>query len=406
MESRTIDGIIIPYCISIYDEEHKISFYLSYYKDSNEMLTNAIKFLMVPKYHKYKIYIHNFSYFDGVFLLRILSNLSPKIRPIIREGRLIDIRMTYLNKYHIYFRDSLLLLPSSLKKLAINFNVENKSLFPYEFVNNPNIHLDYIGEVPEMKYFNNIAEEEYLNYINHFNNNWSLKNETIYYCEQDCRTLYQIIFEFQKRIFDLFRIDIHKYPTLASLALAIYRSNYLKDEYNIPLIDGERYNFIKKSYTGGSVDVYKPLGKNIYHYDVNSLYPYVMKEFLIPTGNPTYFLGDIFKIDPNAFGFFEVKVITPNDLHIPILQTKIKLDNGKGFRTVSPLGTWTGVYFSEEIKHAMKYGYQFEIVRGYLFEKTNIFTDYVDFLYLLKINSEKDTPDYIISKLLLNSLYI
>lgn len=53
----------------------------------------------------------------------------------------------------------------------------------------------------------------------------------------------------------------------------------------------------------------------------------------------------------------------------------------------------------------MKYGYKFKILRGYLFDKANIFKEYVDFLYNLKSNSISNSPDYIISKLLLNSLY-
>ena len=51
------------------------------------------------------------------------------------------------------------------------------------------------------------------------------------------------------------------------------------------------YEFLVQGYTGGSVDVYKPIGENIYRYDVNSLYPYVMREFPMPVGNITYFEG-------------------------------------------------------------------------------------------------------------------
>lgn len=45
------------------------------------------------------------------------------------------------------------------------------------------------------------------------------------------------------------------------------------------------------------------------------------------------------------------------------------------------------------------------MLRGYLFDKDYVFTDYVNFLYKLKAESEKGTPNYMISKLLLNSLY-
>jgi hypothetical protein len=77
--------------------------------------------------------------------------------------------------------------------------------------------------------------EEYRKYCNRFNNKkWNLREETIKYCEQDVRTLYQIIDEFSLRIFKLFRVDILKYPTLSSLAFAIYRSSFLNKDAKIP----------------------------------------------------------------------------------------------------------------------------------------------------------------------------
>lgn len=52
-----------------------------------------------------------------------------------------------------------------------------------------------------------------------------------------------------------------------------------------------------------------------------------------------------------------------------------------------------------------KFGYKFTVVRGYLFEQDFIFKDYVNSLYEIKCTSNKDEPLYLISKLLLNSLY-
>jgi len=44
-----------------------------------------------------------------------------------------------------------------------------KSIFPHLFVNENN--LDYIGPVPDFKYFNNVSKEDYLEYSKKFNNN-------------------------------------------------------------------------------------------------------------------------------------------------------------------------------------------------------------------------------------------
>jgi hypothetical protein len=53
----------------------------------------------------------------------------------------------------------------------------------------------------------------------------------------------------------------------------------------------------------------------------------------------------------------------------------------------------------------MAHGYTFKIIRGYTFDRGYIFKDYVDFLYNLKVNSDKNSSNYTIAKLLLNSLY-
>jgi hypothetical protein len=344
LETRNIDNIMHVYSASIYDGKIIKSFYLGDFECSDTLIKEAIKYILQRKYNGYRVYIHNFSKFDAAFMLRIIASMDECIikRCLKRDSKIIDIKLNYnlegKRKYSIYFRDSLLLLPAKLSKLGDNFSVDvKKSIFPYNFVNNINIKLDYEGEIPSFEYFDKVELEDYENYCKKFKNDpWSLRDETVKYCENDVISLYLIIKEFQKRIFRLFEADINKYPTLSSLAFSIYRIKYLK-EYRIPTITGELYKNIKKSYTGGSVDVYRPVGENIYRYDVNSLYPSVMSEFPSPVGKITKFKGDILKYENNPFGFFYVNVKAPEYMHIPILQTRVKTKQG-GIRTISPLG--------------------------------------------------------------------
>lgn len=410
LETRTINNIMHVISASLYDGNKIKSYYISDFNDSDELLKESITYLLQRKYNGYRVYIHNFSRFDAAFILRIMANMTNcEIKSMIkRDNKIINIKVEYnlkgVRKYSIYFRDSLLILPSKLKDLGKNFSVDVvKSIYPYKFVNDINISMNYIGKIPGIECFDDLKKEEYTDYCNKFENNiWSLRDETVKYCENDVKSLYLIIKEFQIKIFRLFEADINKYPTLSSLAFAIYRMRYLKD-YQIPCITGEIYKNLKKSYTGGSVDVYIPVGENVNRYDVNSLYPAVMSEFPSPVGKITKFKGDILKYQSNPFGFFLVNIKTPENLHIPILQTRVK--NKNGVRTISPLGEWSGWYFSEEILNAQKYGYKVEIIWGYLFEKQYIFKEFVHDLYELKKKSKKNTPDYTISKLLLNSLY-
>lgn len=237
------------------------------------------------------------------------------------------------------------------------------------------------------------------------NKNWNLKQETIKYCELDCISLFQIILKFNNMIFNLFNLNIHKFPTLPSLAFAIYRSNFMRENI-IPQLSGKIANDIRKSYTGGAVDMYipKPLKRvKIFGYDVNALYPSQMSNMLMPVGNPTYFKGNIRLLDLYAFGFFYCKIIAPDNLKHPILQTHVKTNNGT--RTIAPLGQWEDMIFSEEMDNAKKLGYEFEILWGYTFKSKYIFEEYVNTLHNMRKEYPPGDPMNYIAKILLNSLY-
>lgn len=57
----------------------------------------------------------------------------------------------------------------------------------------------------------------------------NFKLESIKYCLNDSVLLRKILNYFSEFIFNSFNIDINKYPTIYSLAFAIFRSIYLKE---------------------------------------------------------------------------------------------------------------------------------------------------------------------------------
>ena len=120
-----------------------------------------------------------------------------------------------------------------------------------------NIDLNYIGYIPSPDFFAmgqqaiTITErKQYLSYIKErlqTASSCNLKEPagTFKYCENDCcilllpqdtLELYKVIENFNKFIFDLFKLNIHSLPTIPSLAFAIFRSIYFKNSY-IPLIE-------------------------------------------------------------------------------------------------------------------------------------------------------------------------
>nr|YP_010146941.1 hypothetical protein K4014_mgp26 [Cyclocybe aegerita]QQP21450.1 hypothetical protein [Cyclocybe aegerita] len=61
--------------------------------------------------------------------------------------------------------------------------------------------------------------------------------------------------------------------------------------------------------------------------------------------------------------------------------------------------------FSEEMYNAMKYGYKIEILWGYTFESTKIFTDNINDLFQMRLDYPKSDPMNYIAKILMNNLY-
>lgn len=84
----------MPYLISYFDGKLSHSFFLTDYSSSDSMLESCIlaePTILKPKYNGYKIYVHNLSNFDSIFLMKILVKLG-EVKPIINKGRLISIK--------------------------------------------------------------------------------------------------------------------------------------------------------------------------------------------------------------------------------------------------------------------------------------------------------------------------
>jgi DNA polymerase type B, organellar and viral len=410
IETKLVDNIHVPYLISYFDGKISRSFFSTDYNSPIEMIQDCILSLCRFKYNRNKIYIHNLANFDGIFLLKAIAEIG-ELKVLMNNEKLISFDFHFkpspFSKYEIVlnFRDSYQILLASLAKLGKSFNVKTiKTIFPYRFINEND--LNYNGSIPSINFFDNITNDEYLNYSAEFKNKkWNLRLEAIKYCVNDCKSLFEVILKYNLLYFDNFNININEHVTLSSHAFRVYRTHFMKNN-TIPKIYGLDYKIIKKSYTGGSTDMFIPTNRKnelVYGYDVNSLYPFIMANFPMPVGNKTYFEGDIRKINPEAFGFFNCIITTPKNLKHPILQTHVPTKSG--IRTLSALGTYEDMIFSPSMDNAIKLGYKFEILKGYTFDKEIIFKEYVEALYKFRLNYPKSDPMNYIAKLFLNSLY-
>lgn len=402
IETYEKDNIFIPYACAFYDGKKTFTYYLSDFNNKESMIIKCINDMLSPKYHNYTVYCHNFAKFDYILINKILhSNFNVK-RITSKDLNIISLNLKKLNKVgkitpSLSFKDSFCMLPSSLNKLGKAFNVETtKDVFPYTFVKENN--LNYVGEVPNISYYNSnvVTNEMYLDIKNN-TKVWSMRNETILYLEKDIICLFQVVNEMSDIIFKKYRINITKHNTISSLAISIYRSNFLQSHYKLTHTSGDLENAVRSAYFGGRTEVFVPKGENLVSYDFNSLYPTAMLQPM-PVGQPTFSLNkDLSKI----FGFVKATITTPS-IHIPVLPCRVKI-NGED-KLIFPIGSWTGWYFSEELKLAERFGYKIDVQESYIFEKSyDYFNGYVKEMAFVKSNSTGAMRE--IHKLLLNTLY-
>uniref|UniRef100_A0A896YSL2 DNA polymerase n=1 Tax=Coniophora olivacea TaxID=85977 RepID=A0A896YSL2_9AGAM len=382
----------------VHNGEHKAYLYCFYdgknkYSIFANTATELFEKLLVRKYSGFTFYAHNLSRFDIVFLFKDIAALKAKgykIDFVKKDDKIISIKLSNSQK-SITLKDSILLLPMSLAKLSQQFNLDVGKL----------VEPVYIGPGhEEYKSTDLLHYKKEIDKIEDFNI-W--KSKVVEYCIQDCVALYEILTNFRNLMLSKFDIDINKYATIPSLAFAIYRMHYMP-ENTIPITKSGVYKFIRRSFTGGSTEMYKPnaIGKSIYVYDVNSLFPSMMAKNKFPCGNISFFEGDA-SILNDQYWIAECNVSTKADLYQPYLQVHHKTKGG--MRTIAPNGSFNMVMHSSEYYNAIK-DYNIEILRGFVFEKSeDIFSRYVNDMYQLRLEYSKTEPMNLIAKLLLNSLY-
>lgn len=429
-----LDGYAKVYALGfVINEEQAVTFYLNEHQNSDDLVLECFDLLLTNKYNGYINYVHNLGGFDAIFILKILKEANKrkgyeyyKLVTTFRDNKLLklEIKVTkqsnrpVLNKKQdnndnlsskqssfnkITLIDSYNLLSSSLEKLSHSFGVEvTKGHFPHNFVKKDT--LNYIGNTPSIEYWKGITEQEW-NEI--FINNWNLKQECLKYLNRDLLSLLQVMNIFNKYVYQNFGVQMTDSLTISRLALNIFLKKYLispkmKKQSCLPIIKQNMYNDIRKAYFGGVTEVYIPYGKDLYYYDVNSLYPFAALNPM-PGNKCTYleFFNDTsLACVNNLFGYFYCEIETNNN-YFGLLPLHIKLG------LVMSNGKWSGWYFSEQLKFAVDKGYKVKVIKGYHFNKEeNVFNEYVNDFFKIKALASRENKGSIkiIAKSLLNNL--
>lgn len=284
-----------------------------------------------------------------------------------------------------YLQDSIALMPRGLETLAESFAPDMPKL---------DFDLEKIGKISEMENSDIEEMQEYL--------------------ERDCVTLYKILEKFTAIIRELSNDNCGAQTTIGSTAMTVYRTTYMADMkiencYRPENITNPESKF-RDTYYGGRTEVFKQYGENLYHYDVNSLYPYVYTHKKIPIGKIGN-LGTFFPLDDESVGgAVKIKGYVPKDgaNGIPVLPRRIVSNDGSE-KVIFGYGNIEGWYMASEIRYAKEVGAleDIEILDSYGTSYGKPFEEYGGTLYDMKMNINKNEQPakYDIVKLLLNSFY-
>lgn len=347
------------------------------------------------------VYIHNLE-FDA----RKISEIFSPDRIIWEKSFIINNKFATIATKNYTIHDSFKILPMALAKLSKDFNVEHGKLSLWDEVQK--VYPDEYTDIVDFLDRCDIDNELYLKYLGY-----------------DVMSLYEVI----EVVLNLSHLSLHDFVkriSTASLSRFIFKNGYngsqfkseksFKTDYDIMCSykwhnDLETEEFIRCSYCGGRTEVFKPkLDEAGKHYDVNSLYPYVMSIHDFPIGSPEMFseseiaqeMFENWMENHDGLGFVSCSVYIPYQ-HIPPLPVKMgKLTFPCGF----VYGTWTYTELEYAIKNC---GVEVITYREVChFSRTfPVFKRFIDMMYQIKEKGtvEKNEALRSFGKLLMNVGY-
>lgn len=212
----------------------------------------------------------------------------------------------------ITFRDSMRLLPGSLKKLCDEFDVEHKKISEVVDFNEVNINNCFGGELQKHR---PLSDEKF-----------KIELCNLVYCNYDVIGLLEILNKFSKSVYEACNgINITDCITGASLSKKHYFNSFY-DKKNFPVwnLSNEYDEFCRAGYYGGRCEAFYigEMNKKLYYYDFTSLYPDVGRKRL-PYGKPVKVEKD--RIDKWNLAYSENR--SHRRLFRGIVKVKVKTKN-------------------------------------------------------------------------------
>jgi hypothetical protein len=245
-----------------------------------------------------------------------------------------------------------------------------------------------------------------------------LREEWMPYLKLDIISMRELYRLYANQIWNDFELNVNKYITLSSLAEKVWRIS-LKNR--IDLLSFNDDEWVRRSIYGGRSYMTKQYfnSKDEEDYlvdtDVVSLYPTaMMNEY--PTGGvvildePKQLKAIKELINNESFELYKYYIIECDiTTNKKLVNSVLPSRNENGGLLWNLDNIENGVYNSIDIQRALNHGYTIDKIHRFMGfnndNKCNIFKDYINQIFQMKKNSIKETPQYCVAKLLMNSLY-
>lgn len=387
------NGVVEPYCLSYNIGMCVNSIYKKY--DYENIVYAAIENIFENTDENICFYIHNIDYDGRILIKKIMNKSGINIETILKNNSLYCVKVLYMNKI-IEFRCSYKLIPLSLKRIALDFNIGEKLPYPYDCINEYSYRFSYNVEY-YVKYINNESKDLFIKLF--VECEYDIVKYTIRYCENDVYLTYNAIKVFIKIVsslnFDLLKYNIY---SISSLSVNIFKKLYNKK--NIKLnYDSKIDSLIRRSYFGGRCEIFANTSfinseSGVLHYDFSGMYSQCMCEKFC------YGEYDIIyeNIDLKTPGYYDIEYTS--DMYMPILPHR-DINTGK---LLFVNGVNRGLFWFEEILLFIKNGGVVNKINyGVVYSNYDYIMD--EFVHDLKKIREMGGSYKVISKMIVNSLY-
>jgi len=319
-------------------------------------------------------------------------NLVKKLSPIERSGGVVYafVYATYNNKdYNIYSK-------SDRDNLITENKYNKKDFYKITFIDSISHLGASLSQLGKIVKHDKIKSPDFLGF---FPRTYEQISELIRYNLNDSYVTYLFMSWLQK---EYNKLGCNLRVTISSTALDLFRRKYLKSTWEQ---ENKKISEIcYKAYYGGRTEIFKRgvFGNpRIKSYDVNSLYPYIMKESRFPKPEGIY-KKNINYNDLKLFdGVVKASLECPETLTIPFLP--VRLD-----KLYFPTGLICGYYSFVELRYALNLKYKIlKLGEGVVYHNSfspfkKIITDLYN--YRMKRKKAKDST-HLVPKILMNSLY-